>query len=63
MYTTRYTRRCLHQQETVIFFHLTPDVEESRLFLMERIVFGTYQIFQRKLIFKLLEVTRASLKV
>ena len=37
---TRYTRRCLHQQEAVIFFHLIPGVEEKVLFLIERIIFG-----------------------
>ena len=26
MYTAQYTRRCLHQQETVVFFHLIPHV-------------------------------------
>ena len=40
MYTTRYTRRCLHQQEAVIFFHLIPGVEGKVLFLIERIIFG-----------------------
>ena len=39
MYTSRYTK-CLHQQKTVIFFHLIPGVEEKMLFLIERIIFG-----------------------
>ena len=58
MYTAKYTRRCLHQQETVVFFHLIPLVyfrlSKSYLELLHLL---------KKLFFKRLKVIRESLKI
>ena len=56
MYTTQYTRRCLHQQDTVVFFKLIPHayfrLSKSYLELLNLL----------KLFFKRLKVIRESLK-